>query len=236
MKSTAIVLAGGSGSRMKSSIKKQYLDLCGHPILYYSLYAFENSCIDEVILVASPEDVDEVSSTYMNGTFKKLVKVVPGGKERYNSVYNGLVAAAGSDYVFIHDGARPFVNNTIIDECYKCVMKEKACVTAVPSKDTVKISDDNGYADTTPDRRRVWIVQTPQCFEYNLIMDSYSVLIEKEKANELEGIHITDDAMVAEYFGETKVKLVEGEYENIKITTPSDLPMAEILMSQRLEK
>lgn len=221
---------------MRSSIKKQYLDLCGHPILYYSLKAFEESPVDEIILVASPEDVDTVRSDYMDGTFTKLKKVVPGGKERYNSVYNGLTAAKGCDYVFIHDGARPFVDGKIIGDCFESVLKEGACVSAVPSKDTVKISDEEGYAASTPDRSRVWIVQTPQCFEYGLIMDAYTTLINKEKTGDLGGIHITDDAMVAEHFANTRVKLVEGEYENIKITTPSDLPLAETLMQSRMSE
>lgn len=230
MKITAIVLAAGSGKRMGTAVKKQYLDLGGHPILFYSLKAFEDSRIDEIVLVTAKEDIDDVKATYMNGSFPKIKKVIEGGKERYNSVYEGLKVSGDSDYVFIHDGARPFVDSQIIDRCVDNVQTYKACVAAVQSKDTVKIADEDGFIKTTPDRRLVWNIQTPQCFEYSLIYEAYNKLIDAEKSNSLNGLNVTDDAMVAEHFGNVRVKLVEGSYNNIKITTVEDLPLAQKIL------
>lgn len=230
MKTTAIILAAGSGKRMGTAVKKQYLEIGGHPVLFYSVSNFQNSEVDEIVLVASPEDVEEVKKTYMTDSFYKVKKVVEGGKERYNSVYNGLCASEGSDYILIHDGARPFADPELINRCIKEVIKEKACVCAVPSKDTVTIVDDAGYAIDTPDRRLVRSVQTPQCFEYKMIYSAYSKLDVAEKSNQLGGLHITDDAMVAKHYAGAKVKMIDGSYNNIKITTPIDIPVAEAII------
>ncbi len=226
MKITAIVLAAGSGSRMGTSVKKQYLDLNGHPVLWHSLNAFENSIVDEIVLVCSPEDVGKVQEEY-SGEFKKLTNVVEGGAERYDSVYAGLCAITDTDLVFIHDGARPFVSSEMILRCAETLKEEDACVCAVPSKDTVKIADEYGYADSTPDRRLVWIIQTPQCFRYDLCLKAYSKLMEARSRGETGDLFITDDAMVVENFTDTKVKLIMGSYDNIKLTTPEDMPVAE---------
>lgn len=233
MKSVAIVLAAGSGKRMGTAVKKQYLDVGGHPVLFYSLEAFEKSMVDEIILVASADDIDDVKREYMNGTFTKLTTVVEGGKERYNSVYNGLCAAKDCDYVFIHDGARPFVDCEIIERCMNSLLKGESCVAAVPSKDTIKIADESGYVVSTPDRRLVWNIQTPQCFAYNVIFEAYSLLIKNELQGELGNLHITDDAMVASEFVNERIKLIEGSYNNIKITTISDLPLAEAILAEK---
>ena len=134
------------------------------------------------------------------------------------------------DYVFIHDGARPFVTGEIVQRAYEQVKKTKACVVGMPVKDTIKIADEEGFAKNTPNRNLVWAVQTPQVFEFSLIKAAYEKLIEKENSLKQQGVLITDDAMVAETFTEEKVKLVEGSYENIKITTPEDLKIAEVLL------
>lgn len=231
MKTVAIVLAAGSGKRMGSDVKKQYMKLGGNPVLFYSLDIFEKSNIDEVILVASKEDVEKVKDEYMNGGFKKVTKVVAGGKERYNSVYNALQAIEDCDYVFIHDGARPFIDLQLINRLLATVQIEKACVAAVPSKDTVKLTDEAQYAISTPNRNNVWIVQTPQCFEYALVYDAYSKMIDLENSSGLGGLNVTDDAMVVEHFGNARVKMVEGSYNNIKITTPVDLIFGEAIIS-----
>lgn len=234
MKTTAIVLAAGSGKRVGGTVKKQYLDLGGHPVLFHSLRAFQESVIDEIILVTGIDEIEENKAKYMNGDFPKLKEVVAGGKERYHSVYAGLCAATDTDYVFIHDSARPFVNGEIIDRCLEGVKEYGACVAAVPSKDTVKLSDEDGFVKETPNRKYVWIIQTPQCFEYKLIYEAHKKLIETEEKGLLGDLNVTDDAMVAEYFAGAKVKLIEGSYENIKITTPEDLPLAkQILGKQR---
>lgn len=237
---TAIVLAAGSGSRMKSNVAKQYMLLRDKPLIWYSLQAIEeSSVIDDCILVTGAEDIsyvrDEIVGRY---GFHKVDMIVAGGKERYDSVYNALrVIADGGmtipnedGYIFIHDGARPFLTEEILHRCYGEVMNAGACVVGMPVKDTIKIADQAGYAEQTPDRRYVWQIQTPQVFETPLIIDAYTNLMRKKDELTGEGIRITDDAMVVESFSGHKVKLVEGSYENIKITTPEDLVVAEALM------
>ncbi len=228
MKTTAIVLAGGSGKRMNSTVKKQFLMLKDKPLLYYSLKAFEDSFIDSVILVASGEDMEycrkEIVQKYR---FNKVEKIVEGGKERYHSVTNGVMAAPVCDYIFIHDGARPFITGSILERLFEEVKISKACVAGMPVKDTIKIADSQGYIETTPKRDLVWMIQTPQVFSYELIYRAYDILQKEETRLLKEGISITDDAMVVETLLGEKVKLVEGSYRNIKITTPEDLSVAE---------
>ena len=235
----AIVLSAGQGKRMGTSIQKQYIELCGKPIICYCLEAFEKSeIIDDVIMVAGAGQEDYVTEEIVNKYhFGKVRAVVSGGKERYDSVWNGLKAVrdgmAGEEakegYVYIHDGARPFVDEEIIKRAYTCVEENRACVAGMPSKDTVKIVDENQFAVNTPVRKYVWIVQTPQVFETALIRHAYFKLMENEE-NETG---ITDDAMVVERMENCAVKLVEGSYENIKITTPEDLILAESLIKKR---
>ena len=228
MKTTAIVLAGGSGKRMNSAVKKQFLTICDKPLLYYSLKAFEESFIDSIILVASEEDKnycqEEIIDKYH---FQKVEKIVSGGKERYHSVANGVMAAGETDYIFIHDGARPFVTQDMLKRLLHEVQKSSACVAGMPVKDTIKIADTNGYIETTPRRDLVWMIQTPQVFSYELISKAYAILIKEEEALLKKGISITDDAMVVETLLGERVKLVEGSYKNIKITTPDDIGIAE---------
>lgn len=222
MKYTAIVLAAGSGKRMNTAVHKQYLDIKGKPVLYYALHAFEQSSVDEIVLVVGKGETDycrqEIVEKY---GLKKVKKIVEGGKERYHSVYEGLKAADHPDYVLIHDGARPFILKKTIEQTMQEVKKYQACVVAVPVKDTVKIADEEGYAKETPERKYVWAVQTPQVFSYPMIYDAY------EKALQQEDTSITDDAMVLEKVTGRKVRLIEGSYRNIKITTPEDLLIAE---------
>lgn len=227
-KCIAIVLAAGRGKRMGCDIPKQYLLIKGRPVLYYSLRIFEESFIDEIILVTSEEEIPycrkEVVEKY---DFCKITNIVAGGKERYHSVFEGIKAAGECDYLFIHDGARPFVTQEILERAYKSVVKYDTCVIGMPAKDTIKIVDENNFALSTPNRDSVWMMQTPQVFSASLIKDAYERLSKNEEQLIKEGIKITDDAMVVETFSKTKVKLVEGSYENIKITTPEDLKLAE---------
>lgn len=223
MKCTAIVLAAGQGKRMNSKIQKQFLLLKGKPILYYSLACFQNSSeIDEIILVTGKESINfcktEIIDTYR---FTKVKDVVAGGRERYDSVYKGLCACEDSDYVFIHDGARPFLTDQIISRGKEAVLKYGACVIGMPSKDTIKIADEEGMVVSTPKRNLVWNIQTPQIFSYKAIRKAH----EDARLGNMDGI--TDDAMVMERYGTVKIKLVEGSYENIKITTPEDILVAE---------
>lgn len=224
----AIVLAGGRGSRMNSDVPKQYIPIKDKPILYYSLKAFEDSKTDGIVIVAPPSDFEmikrDIVTKYGIG---KVCALVAGGKERYDSVYEGLKALHDADYVLIHDAARAMVTPDIINRNIEEVIEYPACVTGMPSKDTVKISDEDGFVEMTPNRNLVWIIQTPQTFAYNLVYDAYTKMIESENETKAKGIQITDDAMVVEYFGQTKVKLIEGDYTNIKITTPDDIVAAE---------
>ena len=224
-KYTAIVLAAGSGKRMNSKVHKQDLIIQDRPGLYYSLKAFEDSAVDEIVLVVGKGEEKfcrkEIVDKY---GISKVKAIVEGGKERYHSVFEGLKQTSDADYVLIHDGARPFVNQDIIRRCMQEVQKYQACVVGMPVKDTIKIADEEGYAKQTPDRKNVWMIQTPQTFSYALIYEAYEEMLKTEDAA------ITDDAMVLERTKGKKSKLIEGSYRNIKITTPEDLLIANVYL------
>lgn len=230
-KCTAIVLAAGQGKRMGTKVQKQYLEIEGRPVLYYSLYAFEQSAIvDEIILVVGENQEEYCQSEIVSKYgITKVKKIVRGGVERYHSVWNGLQEVNDGGYVFIHDGARPFINEEILERAYKDVEKCKACVVGMPVKDTIKLADIEGFVSETPERNLVWMIQTPQVFEAGLVKQAYALLMEQEN------IQVTDDAMVVEQMLGSKVKLTLGSYENIKITTPEDLEIASIFV-KNLEK
>ena len=229
-KFAAIVLAAGSGRRMGSTIQKQYLSLAGKPVLYYSLKAFEESSVDYVILVTGAGEEaycrKEIIERY---GITKVTGIVPGGKERYHSVFAGLRAAAGADYVLIHDGARPLVSEDIILRSMETVRQCKACVVGMPVKDTIKVVDKDHVAVDTPNRKSLWQVQTPQTFSYDLIYHAYQKILQQENET------ITDDAMVFDMVTGQNVKVIEGSYRNIKITTPEDMMIAEMYLKQTLE-
>lgn len=234
-KYAAIVLSAGSGSRMKSDIPKQYLPLIEKPVIYYSLMAFQNSPVDEIILVSGANDIEycrkEIVERY---GLSKVTRIVAGGKERYDSVYEGL-CATDAEYVLIHDGARPVLTSDMIDRMIQGVENTGACIAAMPVKDTIKLSDEHKQVASTPDRKHLWMVQTPQCFARTLLEESYEILKCKQKAGE-KVPDITDDAMIVEFATGKKITLVEGAYTNLKITTPEDLAVAEIfLKSLQLE-
>lgn len=220
---TAIVLAAGQGKRMNSSVQKQFLEIGGKPLIYYSLKCFqESSLIRDIILVTGEEFVSYCKKEIVNKYgFTKIKRVIAGGKERYDSVYQGLLACEDSEYVLIHDGARPFITQEILERGMEGVKETGACVIGMPSKDTVKISDEDGFVQETPDRNTVWTVQTPQIFSYPLIRVAH----DKIRQGNMSGI--TDDAMVVEQESGARIRLVKGSYMNIKITTPEDLDVAE---------
>ena len=224
MNNTAIVLASGMGKRMGGDIPKQFALVGGKPLIYYALKAFEESDIIQNVVIAT-SDIAICNSIVSEYNFTKVSKIVQGGKERYHSVYNALMAIEDADYVFIHDGARPNVDEFIIRSCYDAVTQYDACVAAVKSKDTIKIADQNGFVETTPDRNSVYIIQTPQTFKFDLIKNAYQQLIDQEEDLLSKGVNITDDAMVCELFTDKKVYLCDGEYTNIKVTTPDDLKL-----------
>ncbi|MCD8348350.1 MAG: 2-C-methyl-D-erythritol 4-phosphate cytidylyltransferase [Lachnospiraceae bacterium] len=234
MKNVAIVLAGGSGSRMKSKKKKQYLLLGDRPVLWYSLFAFQNCpYVDEIVLVCGEGEEAQCRETFAEGYgFSKIRKIIHGGKERYHSVYEGLKAAESCDYILIHDGARPFIDAAMLERIFDSLRDCPACVVGMPVKDTIKMRNAEGYVEKTLPREKLWTIQTPQSFSYPLIRQAYDKLMLQEQnalGQESRSIRITDDAMVAETFLHVPVKLIEGSYENLKITTPEDLILAEKL-------
>lgn len=226
-KTAAIVLAAGKGTRMGSAVHKQYLELGGRPLIYYALKAFEESCADRIILVAGSGECGycrtEIVEKY---GFRKVAAITEGGQERYHSVFEGLKAAEGSDIVLIHDGARPCVTKKVIDEAAMGAVRYGACVIGMPVKDTIKVADDEEFAGMTPDRSRLWQIQTPQAFDYRLVLGAYEKLLSDPKYQR----GVTDDAMVVESMTDRRVKLLRGAYENMKVTTPEDLDLAEALL------
>jgi 2-C-methyl-D-erythritol 4-phosphate cytidylyltransferase len=224
-KYTAIVLAAGAGKRMNSDVHKQYMELAGKPVIYYSLSAFEKSDVDETILVVGSGEIEYCRGQIVEKYgFAKVAAITEGGRERYHSVYEGLKMAAGSDYVLIHDGARPLVTEDIISRSMAEAFANDACVVGMPVKDTIKRVDGSEYAVETPQRKYLWQIQTPQSFSYPLIMEAY------ERAIASGDDDITDDAMVVERYLNHRVKVIKGSYTNIKITTPEDLTVAEAYM------
>ncbi|WP_333861708.1 2-C-methyl-D-erythritol 4-phosphate cytidylyltransferase [Clostridium sp.] len=216
----AVIVAAGKGKRMKLPVNKQFINIQGKPVLYYSINEFsKSSLIDKIVVVCAEDEIEycrqEIIEKY---NFNKVVKIVSGGEERQNSVFNGLKVLENCDVVLIHDGARPFVTNKIIKDGIRYSNMYGACACGVMPKDTIKIKGKDGFSFKTLERKELFIVQTPQCFNYDLIYDCYKRLLNKK-------VQVTDDTMVVEYFG-NKVYLYEGSYDNIKITTAEDLIVA----------
>ncbi len=222
---TAIVLSAGKGNRMGTRVHKQYLLLAGQPVVCYSLKVFQASAvIDEIILVTGEEEEDYCREQIVERYgLSKVSRILPGGKERFHSVWNGLQKTKEEGYVFIHDGARPFVDGEMIDRLYETVLVHKACVAGMPVKDTIKVVDSECNVEATPDRSTLWMVQTPQVFETRLVKKAYGMLMQDPGK-----YTVTDDAGVVEEMLHYPVKLVPGSYENIKITTPDDLEMGAV--------
>ena len=216
---SAIILAAGKGQRMGTELPKQFLSMGDDMLLTKTIRVFEeSSVIQDIVLVTSEDWIGFCKTEIVDREgFRKVRKIVAGGKERYDSVYQGLLACPNADYVFIHDGARPFVTEEILVRTQEAVEKYEACAVGIPSKDTVKIVDEDGFVESTPPRENVWNIQTPQAFSYPLIRAAYEVV----RDNNMTGI--TDDAMIVERSRLAKVKLVMGSYYNIKITTPEDM-------------
>lgn len=230
MKHTAIVLAAGSGRRMGSECPKQYIEIDGKPILYYCLKALEDSFFDEIIVVTRESDLEYVSEEIVGKfSFVKVKSVVAGGKERYDSVYNGLLAVTERDtYVYLQDGARPFVSKEILERAKETVIQSDACVVCVPVKDTIKEADEAGNVVGTPRRETLWAAQTPQAFKYDVIKEAYDAMRADKDAS-----GVTDDASVVERYGKVPVKIVMGDYSNIKITTPEDMWIGRRILEER---
>lgn len=225
-----LIPAAGAGRRMGPGLNKQYMELAGRPVLSRTVAIFEqHPLIDSItIIVSQPELAYCEEEIVVHGKCRKVHAVVAGGAERQDSVYCGLKAcgAAENDLVLIHDGARPLINAEVIDRVIASGQQHGACLTAVPVKDTVKVVRNNCVVET-PDRETLWLAQTPQAFRYGLIRQAH------DQASE-QGVKATDDAQLAEWAG-LKVHIVQGDYSNLKITTPEDLTVAERLLASENE-
>lgn len=240
----AILLAAGVGKRMESTVAKQYMQLCGKPVIWYGLQAFEKSAlIDKVVLVVGKGEVEYAQAKIIaEYGFKKVSAVVEGGAERFLSVNNALqtIASKGfaggekDTYIFIHDGARPLITEQILERTYEAAVAYGACCAAVKVKDTIKIVDEAGFAIQTPKRDMLYSMQTPQVFAAPIIMEAYERLMESLVELEKAGITITDDAMVVEQMLKHSIKMAEGDYKNIKITTPEDMDVAECFLKHKM--
>jgi 2-C-methyl-D-erythritol 4-phosphate cytidylyltransferase len=221
----SVIAAAGRGTRMNIQVNKQYVDICGIPLLARTLGIFQNSkLIDEIVLIVNEEDFiyckQEIVDKY---NFTKVSSMVTGGNNRQDSVRNGLSEVSGdTDIVLIHDGARPFIKEYSIAESIKAAYEYGAASVAVPVKDTIKRADSSGFVQETLDRNELWLIQTPQAFKYSLILEAHKKALE-------DGFYGTDDAVLAERLGH-KLKLVMGSYDNIKITTIEDLLIAESII------
>ena len=217
VKNIAIIVCSGIGKRMESDIPKQFIEIKNKPIVCYTIDKFERcNKIDEIIIVTNKEYIDFFKENIVKKyNYKKIKNIVVGGKERFNSVYNGLNEIKDKNsIVLIHDGVRPFVEEKHIKNIIDEVEKHNACILGVKVKDTIKICKDN-FIKNTPNRDNIWLAQTPQCFKYDIIKKAYDYVIENN-------IAVTDDASAVEHINH-KVMIVEGSYENIKITTKDDI-------------
>lgn len=224
---TGIVLAGGKGSRMGSDMPKQYMLLAGKPLLYYCLRAFEESAADNVVLVTAAGEEEyckrEIVERY---GFCKVAAVAAGGRERYESVYYGLLAAGTPEFVLIHDGARPLLTPELIDRLSSETKKYGACIAGMPVKDTIQMTNAQGEIVQTPKRELLWAAQTPQAFSFSLVFDAYFRLMREKQ------IEVTDDASVVRMYYDVPIRMVQGSYTNLKVTTPEDLILAEALLGR----
>lgn len=219
-KISAIILAGGRGSRMGANISKQFIEVKNKPLLYYTIKAFQDCKeIQEIILVLPEDEIEYCKSQVLDKYQLNVQKIVSGGKERQISVYNGLKAINNCDVVLIHDGARPFVDKEIIEKGIIYAKEYGACAPGVMPKDTIKVKDSMGFSVNTPDRNTLVAVQTPQCFHYETILKCHNYINDNN-------ILVTDDTMAVEVM-DYRVYIYTGSYKNIKITTSEDLILAE---------
>lgn len=223
-----VIVAAGKGSRMGTAERKQYLMLADKPILIHTIEQFDRmALVDEIVLVVGADDVDRCRAWIAQYGIRKVSSVVAGGAERQYSVYQGLCALQ-SEWVLIHDGVRPFVSEERVTACYEAAVQHGAAVLAVPVKDTIKQVNTDGMIVHTPDRSSLWAIQTPQAFRRSDVLRAHEEAMQEQFVG-------TDDAMLVERIG-MGVYVVEGAYTNIKITTPEDLPAAELWLQQMGEK
>jgi len=228
VKVAAVVPAAGSGSRMGTETKKQYLSLAGIPVLGHVLKVMEASrVVQDIVIVVGPGEEEYCRSAVVEKLgIKKVRAILPGGKERQDSVYCGLLALSpATGIVVVHDGVRPLLSAGDLEKVAVAAEKHGAVTLAAPVKDTVKLAESDGFVSGTLPRERLWLVQTPQAFRYDLILGAHR----RAREDMFTG---ADDAGLVERLG-LPVKIVPGSYENIKITTPEDLVVAAALLGSR---
>lgn len=223
-----IIVAAGTGSRMKANINKQFIKLNDKEIITYTIEKFyNNKNINDIVIVVKEDEAEFFKKEILDKYSFNNIKIAYGGKERQDSVYNGIKALdKNCKYVLVHDGARPFVNEDIINRSLEEVQKYKTVVVGVPVKDTIKVVNNNNDIVDTPNRSTLWSVQTPQTFDYNVIKRAYEDAFD----NNFYG---TDDAMLVERIGYT-VKMIYGSYNNIKVTTPEDIDMGIQILNSKV--
>lgn len=222
---SAVIVSAGNSTRM-GGINKQFLELDGAPVIVNTITMFQRSrLVDEIIIVTRESDIDEIANLVKKYDFYKVTNIVAGGETRQLSVYNGVVSTSeNTDIVAIHDGARPLVSLNVIEGTIKAASEYGAAATGVKVKDTVKVVDDNDNIIDTPDRTYMRFIQTPQVFDKKLYLDAVKTVE--------NSINFTDDCKLLEAYGKT-VKFVDGDYDNIKITTPEDIELAESYLKRR---
>lgn len=236
MRTIAIILSGGRGTRFGSAMPKQYIEVCGKPVLAYTLSAFQASCVDEIVIVSATEYMDLCRQIAADYGISKLTAVTEGGKERYDSVFNGLRHIINADkVVLIHDGARPFITADAINEIVEETVRTGACIAATRCTDTIKLADENDLIVSTTNRRMTWAAQTPQAFYLQDIYNAYEQMMRHPE--NLQGTSITDDAMVYQLaYPDRQVKLYDAGKDNFKITSPSDIILAEMILNRTADK
>ncbi len=219
-KTTVIIAAAGSGERMGLGYNKLLKEISGKPIIAHTILAFEKCrFVNDIIISASQTDMERILDIIRTEKFKKVKKIIQGGKTRTKSVHAALSAIDKTDIVMVHDGARPFISQKVIKQTLLDVEQTGATIVAVPVTDTIKEGQD--FIEKTLDRTKLWSIQTPQVFKFDILKKAYET-----------GESATDDASLVEKIG-IKVKITQGEYQNIKITTPHDILVAEALLEKR---
>lgn len=226
----AVIPAAGQGKRLGGSIKKQFLTLCDLPIAVHTLTAFQTSpLIDEIICITSKDDLSFFERLVSDHSLTKVTKILPGGERRQDSIWAGLSCLAEwsdrNDLVVVHDGVRPLVTSQLIEKVIEAAREEGGAVAALPVTDSLKqVSSDKMILKSLP-REKIWAMQTPQVFRLGILLEAY-------RRGAQQGLEATDEAMLVENLG-WPIRCVEGSIENIKITLPPDLEIAEILLRAR---
>lgn len=226
-KVNALIVAGGKGKRMNSDKSKQFLNIQEKPLIHHTLEKFSMcSDIDDIYLVLAEDEVRYFEGNILKRyNYSKPIIIVKGGRERQDSVYNGLVSMKDCEVVLIHDGARPFVSDDIIKDGIRYASLYGGSAPGVKVKDTIKVIDEHGFSKATLKRDELVAIQTPQCFKYSTILEGHNYIRENK-------ILVTDDTAALEIIGH-KIFIYEGSYDNIKVTTKEDLTIAELIINGR---